>query len=172
MDLVTGPALHERVIREQLLEARRTVWIATADLEDMHVRKGTRWRPVLEVFNEMAGRGVTFRIVHAKVPSRPFRDTLERFEHLYGGALELQVCPRSHWKIVLVDQGFVYLGSANFTGAGLGGKSPDRRNFELGTVSTDPAVVGQVTELFDAFWMGTHCPGCSLRDLCPDPIAG
>ena len=90
--VVTGAALHEAVIVERLLEAKRQVWIATADLKDMHVRRGSRFSPILAVFDEMASRGVEFRIVHSALPSRPFRQTLESYPRLTGGALELQVC--------------------------------------------------------------------------------
>ena len=85
--------------------------------------------------------------------------------------MELQVCPRSHWKVVVVDGTFGYLGSANFTGAGLGAKSPRKRNLELGVTSREPDFVQQLAALFDAFWIGELCRDCALRGRCPDPIA-
>ena len=111
-----------------------------------------------------------FRIVHSALPSRPFRRTLESYPRLTGGALELQVCPRSHMKIVIVDGAFAYCGSANFTGAGLGVKSEHKRNLEVGVVSSDPAWVAELEALFDRFWIGDHCDDCRLRDECPDPV--
>ena len=117
-----------------------------------------------------AEKGVRFRIIHSDLPSRPFRDTLERYPRLTSSALELQVCPRSHWKMVVVDGAFGYMGSANFTGAGLGAKSPRRRNLELGVASRNPDFVRQLAGLFDAFWIGEHCLECSFRSRCPDPI--
>lgn len=170
VELLTGAELHARVIQREVMGAERTVWIATADLKDMHLPMARGYRPILEVFDRMAADGICFRIIHADLPSRPFRNTLERFERLCAGALELQVCPRSHWKLVLVDDRFAYLGSANFTGAGLGARRPNRRNLELGVVGSDPAFVRRVAGLFDAFWIGEHCQACGLRDRCPDPI--
>ena len=176
IQLLTGDDLHTAVIEEQVLQAQRTVWIATADLKDMHVRsagRARRFRPLLEEFDEMAGRGVEFRIVHSALPSRPFRKTLESFERLTAGAMELQICPRSHWKVVVVDGRFAYWGSANFTGAGLGARSASKRNLEIGSVSTDPATVAEVAALFDGFWVGDYCEGCRFREIperCPDPI--
>ncbi len=137
-ELLTGDELHQRVILDQVMLAQRTVWIATANLKDMHVSMARGYRPILESFDDMARRGVRFRIIHAELPSRPFRETLEKFARLTGGGLELQICPRSHWKMALVDGVFAYLGSANFTGAGLGVKKPSRRNLELGVVTEDP----------------------------------
>jgi len=172
IELITGEQLHERVIVQQVLRAERTVWIATANLKDMHVAMARGYRPILESFDRMAQDGVRFRVIHSEMPSRPFRDTLERFPRLTGGAMELQVCPRSHWKMALVDGRFAYLGSANFTGAGLGVKKPQRRNLELGVVTEDREWIKRLVGLFDEFWIGAHCTGCAFRKRCPDPIVG
>ena len=171
VELLTGTALHDKVIQREVMAAERTVWIATADLKDMHLPMARGYRPILEVFDQMAASGVSFRIIHADLPSRRFRDTLDRFERLISGALELQVCPRSHWKMVVVDGRFAYLGSANFTGAGLGARKEHRRNLELGVVSDQPDFVDRLTGMFDTFWIGDHCRHCGLRDRCPDPIS-
>lgn len=169
-EIVSGEALHERVVKTELLHATRFVWIATANLKDMHVAKARGYEPILEVLERMAKKGVTFRIIHADLPSRPFRATLEACPGLSQGALELQHCPRSHWKMVLVDGRFAYLGSANFTGAGLGAKKERRRNLELGVVTTAPSWVSELETRFDRFWIGEHCRDCAFRKTCPDPI--
>jgi phosphatidylserine/phosphatidylglycerophosphate/cardiolipin synthase-like enzyme len=171
IELLTGEELHTRVIQEAVLMAEDYVWIATANLKDMRVPlAGKRYRPILEVFDQMAKKGVTFRIVHSDLPSRSFRKTLERFPRLTGGALELQICPRSHWKMVIVDGQKAYWGSANFTGAGLGAKGRHRRNLELGQFSTDRRWVKKLQSLFDDFWMGSYCSKCAYRKQCPDPV--
>jgi hypothetical protein len=69
-----------------------------------------------------------------------------------------------------VDGAWVYLGSANLTGAGLGAKGDDVRNFEMGFVTEDFDVIDRTTALFDAVWTGAECRGCRLRAVCPDPI--
>jgi hypothetical protein len=171
IELLAGARLHTRVIQEAVLTAEDYVWIATANLKDMHVPlAGKRYRPILEVFDLMAQKGVTFRIVHSDLPSRSFRKTLERFPRLTGGALELQICPRSHWKMVVVDGQKAYCGSANFTGAGLGAKGERRRNLELGLFTTSREWVLELQSLFDGFWMGGYCTECAYRKKCPDPI--
>lgn len=170
LDLLTHEDLHERVIQQGLLRATHTVWIATANLKDMHIPGGRRYEPILAEFDRMAARGVRFRIIHSDLPSRPFRDTLEGYPRLTSSAMELQVCPRSHWKVVVVDGTFGYLGSANFTGAGLGAKSLRRRNLELGVGGREPRFVRQLADLFDTFWIGEHCKDCTKKRWCPDPI--
>jgi len=170
IDLLTGAELHRKVIQEAILNAENYVWIATANLKDMHIPKARGYKPILEAFNDMAGEGISIRIIHSDLPSRPFRRTLDRFPRLIEGALELQICQRSHWKMVVVDGRFVYLGSANFTGAGLGAKGDQKRNLELGITSCDPILVSRIMDLYDTFWIGTHCLDCAFRKDCADPI--
>ena len=68
------------------------------------------------------------------------------------------------------QKAIVYLGSANFTGAGLGARSAGRRNFELGILSDDEYLLDRVQSRFDAIWSGRECKSCKLRRLCPKPI--
>ena len=168
--LLEGRALYQAVMDERVLQARDFVWIATADLKDMHVRQGRRFAPILSVFEQMAGRGVNFRVVHSALLSRPFRATLEDCANLVGWAMELQICPRSHWKMVVVDGRMAYCGSANFTGAGLGARHVNKRNFEVGMVGREPAFVASIMQMFDDFWVGERCGSCRLRTICPDPV--
>lgn len=170
IQLIFNREIYTEVIEDQVLHASKTVWIATADLKDLHVQKTRGYKPILELFEEMAMRGVRFRIIHAKIPSAPFRATLDSLPALVKGAMELQVCPRSHWKMVIVDGLFGFFGSANFTGAGLGVKKETRRNFEVGAITHDLALVSQLVSEFDKFWMGDFCEDCAFRDTCPDPI--
>jgi len=66
-----------------------------------------------------------------------------------------------HCKIVVVDGTIVYLGSANWTGAGLGAKGEGRRNFELGLLSRDDLLLDDVQAFFDAIWRGQPCTTAS-----------
>jgi phosphatidylserine/phosphatidylglycerophosphate/cardiolipin synthase-like enzyme len=186
---VGGRGHYERVVRAAM-DARRSVWIATANLKELMVedhravpgrRRTARvssrssaagaYRSILEVFDELAGRAVELRILHATPPSRPFRATLARRPAL-ARALQLRACPRVHFKAVVVDGAFVYVGSANWTGAGLGAKGAGRRNFELGFAGSDDGLLDRVQEMFDRVWRGAACKGCKLRDICPAPLDG
>lgn len=64
----------------------------------------------------------------------------------------------------------VYIGSANLTGAGIGMKGEDKRNFETGILTDDPAIVEQAMNQFDEVWIGKYCKKCKRRDFCYDPI--
>jgi phosphatidylserine/phosphatidylglycerophosphate/cardiolipin synthase-like enzyme len=72
--------------------------------------------------------------------------------------------------MIAADGESLYLGSANFTGAGLGEKSDGRRNFELGVVTNDDVLLDTAQARFDRIWSGAECAGCKLRRECPKPL--
>ena len=164
--------MHQQIVEDLILEAKERVWIATANLKDMHIkgRSGRGYVPILDEFDRMVrDRGVSFRIIHADKMSDSFKNTLMEYS-LLQKHLEIQVCPRSHWKMVLVDGKSAYFGSANFTGAGLGIKNVDRRNLELGALLKDRESILQLETWFDSFWIGDNCIKCERRKYCPEPI--
>lgn len=169
-DLLSGEELYRTIILDRLAHARESVCIATANVKELQIEQGGRFRSIVELFSELAGKGVALRLLHAELPSRPFRAAFDRKRRLVRGGLELKICPRVHFKAVIVDGAWVYLGSANLTGAGLGAKGEHRRNFELGFVTEDFDVIDRTQALFDAVWSGAECGPCKLRDVCPDPI--
>ena len=62
------------------------------------------------------------------------------------------------------------IGRANLTGAGIGMKSEDKRNFEAGILTDAPAIVEQAMNQFDDVWIGKLCKRCKRRVFCIDPI--
>jgi phosphatidylserine/phosphatidylglycerophosphate/cardiolipin synthase-like enzyme len=173
-ELLSGVDLYRTVVLEKMAGARESVWIATANVKAMMVEQPGqgrgRFAPVLALFRTLARRGVELRLLHAELPSRPFRQAFDRSRTLVRGGLQLKICPRVHFKCVRVDGAWVYLGSANLTCAGLGAKHPDGRNFELGVVTEDFDTIDRVTALFESVWSGAECGRCRLRSVCPDPI--
>ncbi|UCH30324.1 MAG: phospholipase D family protein, partial [Myxococcales bacterium] len=132
-------------------------------------RKGS-YRSVLRVFAELAEHGVELRILHATMPSRPFRKSFDAEPALVAGGIEMRMCPRVHLKTVVVDARLAYLGSANWTGAGLGAKGEGRRNFEMGIITSDEQIIDQVQARYDSIWRGAECANCRLRDECEMPL--
>jgi phosphatidylserine/phosphatidylglycerophosphate/cardiolipin synthase-like enzyme len=171
MEILNHENLHQRIVEELILEARERVWITTANLKDMHIKTRRGYKPILDEFDRMArDSGVGFRIIHADKMSKSFHNTLNEYS-LLKKHLEIQICPRSHWKMVIVDGVSAYFGSANFTGAGLGVKNINRRNLELGALIKDKESVLQLESWFDSFWIGENCIKCERRKYCPEPIA-
>ena len=62
------------------------------------------------------------------------------------------LCPRVHFKCIIVDGVKAYFGSANLTGAGMGAKSEKKRNFENGVLTDNPVLVEPLVEQFDSVW--------------------
>jgi len=168
--LLQGSELYREVILDKLAHARESVLIATANLKDMQVERDGKFVSVLALFSDLAARGVDLRILHAELPSRPFRASFDKRRRLTAGGLSLKICPRVHFKAVVIDGAWVYAGSANLTGAGLGAKGEGRRNFEVGFCTEDFETVDRVKALFEAIWTGAECASCKLRSVCPDPI--
>jgi phosphatidylserine/phosphatidylglycerophosphate/cardiolipin synthase-like enzyme len=181
VSLVSGRGHYETVI-QAVIEAQLSVWIATANLKELLVedpraapgrRRGGRratYRSILDVFDELARRGVELRLLHAGLPSRAFISALARLPRLKRGGLAMRTCPRLHFKAVVVDGALLYLGSANWTGAGLGAKGTGRRNFELGVVTDDTWLIDEIQGLYEHVWRGRECATCKLREECGAPL--
>ena len=171
-ELILNRDHYTRLIAEEVPRAREFLWIATADLKDLHVSRGKRFVPFLAVLADLVGQGVYVRLMHAKEPGPRFRADFDRYPDLLHAELfERILCPRLHTKAVIIDGRLAYLGSANLTGAGIGAKSDHRRNWEAGILTDDPTLVAPLMEELDTLWRGEHCPSCQRRDVCPDPIA-
>jgi len=181
MELIGGRGHYDRVIAA-VLGAHTSVWIATATTKELMVEdaraapgrrrslKRSAYVSILARLDELSARGVELRLLHAELPSRAFRAEIAQHPRLVRGGLALRRCPRVHLKAVIVDGELLYLGSANWTGAGLGAKGSGRRNFELGFVTDDPPLLDQVQSLFERIWTGGECAGCRLREVCPGPL--
>ncbi len=153
----------------QIIEAKSFVWIGTADIKDLHVKLGAKTVSFLAVLNSLICRKVQVRLLHAKEPGCNFRKSFDKFPKLWD-VMERQLCPRVHFKIVVVDGKYAYLGSANLTGAALGIKSADKRNFEAGIVTEDAILIHAIMNQFDEVWIGKFCKTCKRKIYCIDPI--
>ena len=170
LKFVTDREIYTDVIQARLPLAKRQLWIATADITDLHVESkglGSQMIPLLQVLAELLDSGVEVRLIHAKEPGPIFRQDFDRFPILFS-KLERILCPRVHFKCVIIDCGLAYFGSANLTGAGMGAKSGKRRNFETGVLTDLPELVKPLMTQFDDVWRGIHCKECGRRKFCSD----
>jgi phosphatidylserine/phosphatidylglycerophosphate/cardiolipin synthase-like enzyme len=169
VELVCNADHFECVVREGILKAATSLDIATADFKAMLVPGPSERRAVsiVQVFRRLAKRGVEIRLLHSGVPSGA---ALRELKRELPRAITIRRCPRLHAKVVIVDSTWMYLGSANLTGAGLGAKSVHRRNFEIGVCTRSVPLIDAVFERFNAIWEGRHCEGCGRRNVCPVPL--
>jgi len=165
---ITNAELYSQVI-EPLASATSFVWIGTADMKDLQVHYKGSVRSFLAVLDDLLKKKVLIRLLHAKEPGPNFRKSFDKFPRLWDN-MERQLCPRVHFKHIIVDGRFAYSGSANLTGAGLGIKGADTRNFEAGFITTDPQIVEAVMNQFDEVWRGSFCAKCKRKEFCHDPI--
>jgi phosphatidylserine/phosphatidylglycerophosphate/cardiolipin synthase-like enzyme len=121
----------------------------------------------MEVFRDLSSRGIEVHMLHGGVPSGPFLGELKKG---IPPALTMRRCPRVHAKVICADGRWMYLGSANLTGAGLGAKSRRRRNFEAGIWTDDLAIIDPVLDMLESIWSGSECPSCGRKDYCPVPL--
>ena len=168
IEYISGTGHYNKVLA-RVANVKQSLWIGTADIKDLHVKVGDTTKPFLAVIALLIRRGVEVRLIHAKEPGPNFREDFDRYPVLYD-RLERVLCPRVHFKMLVFDCEEVYIGSANLTGAGIGMKSSDKRNFEAGILTDDPQIVEQAMKQFDDVWMGKHCKTCRRKDFCPDPI--
>ena len=166
-EFISDRAIYERVLQEWVPNAKDFVWIGTSDIKDLHVDSKGRMVPFLKVLSGLIKRQVSIRLIHAKEPGKNFRDDFDKYPNLISG-MERLLCPRVHFKCVIVDGRFAYSGSANLTGAGMGAKSSKRRNFESGIITTDAGLIEPIMDQFDAIWMGQFCPDCQRKQFCAD----
>ena len=161
---------HYTEVLSKLTNVKRTLWIGTADIKDLYLKQGNDVVPMLGVLASLLKKGIEIRLIHAKEPGENFRTDFDRYPILHTN-LERVLCPRVHFKIMIFDMESAYIGSANLTGAGIGMKSPQKRNFEAGIFTNDPEIVEAAINQFDSVWMGAHCKDCRRRKYCGDPIA-
>lgn len=160
---------HYKQVLSRVQSVKHMLWIGTADIKDLFVELGKEKKPFLAIIAHLIRRGVEVRLIHAKEPGPNFREDFDKYPVLYD-RLERVLCPLVHFKMLVFDGKEVYIGSANLTGAGIGMKTDNKRNFEAGIFTDEPGIVEQAMNQFDEVWMGKFCKTCKRRDYCVDPI--
>ena len=164
-ELIFDKDAYLTVLQDKVLNAQKYVWFATSDLKDLYVEKARGIVPFLEILSDLINRKVSIRIIHAKEPGKKFRTDFDKYSELIYG-MEMFLCPRSHLKTVIVDGKFAYIGSANLTGAGMGAKNENTRNFEAGFITENDKFIKQIIQKFDLIWMGAYCNKCKRKKYC------
>lgn len=172
MQLLLNEAIYRTVIVELLPQTKKFLWIVTADIKDLHVPKGRRFVPLLEILSDLVEAGVSVRLMHAKEPGPRFRADFDKYPNLITSDLfERILCPRIHTKAIIMDGRQAFIGSANLTGAGLGAKGANKRNFEAGFLTSDKNHLREIMDWIDQLYLGEFCLKCQRRAVCSDPIA-
>ncbi len=173
MKLIKDYQGYLEIIDKWLLNAQQSVWITTANLKNFTIpsNKFLRRITIITVFRMLVEKGVEIRILHSAIPSYFFIAQMKKEKFLFDSKLfKMKRCRRIHFKTILVDSSIIYIGSANFTGAGIGAKSERNRNFELGIISQDDDTMDCVKSIFDKIWKGQMCTSCGVKEICAEPL--
>ncbi len=165
--------LYERVVEDGIAVAQESLDLATANLKAMLIEfppDTGDFASLPAFFFAKAEAGVKIRLLHSGVPSESFLNELRKTELWKHPNFKMRRCPRVHLKMALVDLRLAYLGTANFTGAGLGAKSDVRRNFEAGIWSRSDELIARMGRFFQSIWDGAMCDGCGREANCPQPL--
>jgi len=169
--LLLNRDIYTDFVQSEIPLARRMLWIVTADIKDLHIEHEGTFKPFLGVLASLIRRGVAIRLIHAKEPGPRFREDFDNYSELLNNELfERILCPRIHTKAIVIDGRLAFVGSANLTGAGLGAKHEDKRNFEAGFMFDEPADIRSLMSWIDELYLGECCRNCKRRAYCPDPI--
>jgi len=161
---------HYSHVLEKVRGVKRALLKGTADIKDLYVNDGLNNTVQFQsLLAERMSRGVDVRLIHAKEPRQNFRRDFDKYP-LLAKRLERALCPRVHFKLMIFDFESAYIGSANLTGAGMGMKGENKRNFEAGILTTEPALVASAVNQFDEVWMGKFCRKCGRKAYCGDKI--
>lgn len=153
----------------RVASVKNTLWIGTADIKDVYVKSGISTVSLLAVFDKLVKKNVAIRLIHAKELGPIFREEHEKFPALWS-SMEMTLCPRVHFKLMIFDMETAYIGSANLTGAGIGMKSGQRRNFEAGILTNERSLVDAAINQFDEVWRGKFCEKCGRKSYCGGQI--
>lgn len=93
--LLLNRDIYTEFVQTELPNARRFLWIVTADIKDLYVDITGHFQPFLEVLSNLVEKGVAVRLIHAKEPGPRFREEFDRFDTLINSdGFERILCPR------------------------------------------------------------------------------
>ena len=149
--------LFDKVITDGLLTARESLIIGTYNLQNIRIPLRNYTTSLSDFLMKLAKRNVKILICLAPfMQNSRFMQALSR-DSVAKDKIAVRFCRRMHFKTIIVDLKYAYMGTANLSGAGVGLKSEKRRNFELGFVTEDPDLIADITATFLEIFNGKFC---------------
>lgn len=171
--LVTNESHYEEVI-QRICAAKSSIRLMTANFRRFKLKptgyQGKDYKdgtPFIKYLMAKAVQGVSVQIVCSR-PSPSFTEEWKEYYRQMGEPelFKNKFCYRNHAKVVIVDDSWAYVGSANVTPAGLGQGIFTPGNFEAGIMTDNPAVISQLNTLFSKIMNGEYCNGCHRANQC------
>ena len=167
---------HYQEVLERICTAKSSIIIMTADFKRFNLKptgsQGKDYKdgtPFIKYLMSKAVQGVSVRIICSR-PSTTFTEEWKEYyrQMMNPTLFKYKYCNRNHAKIVIVDDRFAYIGSANVTPAGLGQGIFTPGNFEAGIITEELSVISSAKELFSMIWNDNYCTNCHRADNCTD----
>ena len=70
VEFISGKDHYDKVV-ERVASVKKSLWIGTADIKDLHVKSDNSSEPFLGVLARLLKRGVEIRLIHAKKKRGP-----------------------------------------------------------------------------------------------------
>ena len=166
LDLLLNDEIYKKVIKNEIVRTKYSLLIATAYTKQTTIElvKGKRTH-FLKLIDDLLHRGVNVFLLLAAKPSKAFMETLKRYPKV-AQKMQIRLCVRNHHKLILIDNKKLYLGSANLTGAGIGSKSSNKRNFEFGLFTQNEKIIKKISNEIMKIWNYKYCEKCRTKKLC------
>lgn len=164
---------HYQDVIQRICAAKSSIKIMTANFKRFRLKptdnQGEGYKdgtPFVKYLMAKAVQGISVQIICSR-PSSNFTDEWEEYYRQMNPVLfEYKFCERNHAKVVIIDDKFAYVGSANVTPAGLGQGIFTPGNFEAGIFTAEPEIISQLQSLFSMIWEGDCCSDCHRIDKC------
>ena len=149
----------EHIVHNGFMKAKKHIWFTSAKTTDFMIPnpKTKEAMQFSQRLYQLARREIKIKFILApREEEKKFYQKLKDVENI-----EFKFCYNMHMKIILIDSTWLYFGSANLTGAGLGSRTrKGRNNFEIGAITIDENIIYQTESLLHEIWEGKHCKDC------------
>lgn len=164
---------HYQEVIDRICGAKSSIKIMTANFKRFRLKptdnQGEGYKdgtPFVKYLMAKAVQGVSVQIICSR-PSTSFTEEWEEYYRQMNPELfQYRFCERNHAKVVIIDDKFAYVGSANVTPAGLGQGIFTPGNFEAGIFTAEPEIISQLHSLFSMIWDGECCTDCHRANKC------
>lgn len=165
---------YDEVVK-RIASAKSSISIMTADFNVFRLKptskQGKKYAdgtPFLDFLIEKAKQGIAVNIVSSEKSSY-FEDSVERaYCNIPGNCFSVWFCTRNHAKVVIIDDKWAYIGSANMTRAGIGQPHCSPGNFEAGILTEDSEIIASLNERFSDITCYKFCDDCHRRKGCKE----
>jgi phosphatidylserine/phosphatidylglycerophosphate/cardiolipin synthase-like enzyme len=149
----------KHIVHNGFMKAKKSIWFTSAKTTNFMIPnpKTKEAFHFSQRVNQLAKRGVSIKFILA--PREEKKSFYQKLKDINN--IDFRFCYNLHMKVILIDSTWLYFGSANLTGAGLGSRTrKGRNNFEIGAITIDEGVISQTEYLLQKIWEGEYCKDC------------